>query len=160
MPTTDRVQRGLRTGLLLHEDDLAVSWITQDLKPDATIVLAPQTQVGPLCSAPRVSTFRSAAQNDAISRYGERLGDISHAQTAQDVLDNAATHGLGQLVTVYVPTGPVSDVLAKLESTCQDVPLRRVLSRYDALSWHYATKGFFAFKKQIPHFLNSIVRSL
>ena len=143
----------LRTGFLLHEDDLSPEFALEGLAPIASAVLQPQTDIGPLLPAPQVAEFRKAAQRDAASRVADRLGAISYVRDAKAILDWAKAHDMEQIVTPYAPQGPVATELAEVGRASQAPVLRRRMRPYDQMAWPHATRGFFAFKKRIPEFI-------
>jgi deoxyribodipyrimidine photo-lyase len=74
------------------------------------------------------------------------------------VLAAAGDNGLKTVVTPYVPVGQIADHLDILEDalTPHGIELLRVKRGYDANSWPHATKGFFAFRKNLPIILSSL----
>ncbi|MEM9576611.1 MAG: FAD-binding domain-containing protein [Pseudomonadota bacterium] len=153
LPETARPDPSLRTGFLLHEEDLSPSFALDHVTPTATAVLRPQTEIGPLALSDTVIRFRTAAQDDVLSRLSDRLGAVSDVTDAASVRAWARAARLEQIVTAYAPTGPVSTTLQQIAAD-QDAPrLCRIMRPYDALTWPHATKGFFPFKKNIPSFI-------
>jgi deoxyribodipyrimidine photo-lyase len=139
--------------LILHEEDLDPSWIlSQGLRPLATLVLPPATGHSPLTMAPQVLAFRAGLIDDAVTRWSDKLGVVTHASPDLDIAQWA--HGLGadQIITAHAPTGPVSDHLAKVH----DLPLIRLQRPYDSRAWPHATAGFFKFRKETPNLLGAM----
>ncbi len=148
---------GLKTGFLLHEEDLgpgyALERLTGGCALDSCAVLAPQTGFGPLQAAPRVAAFRTACLQDAATRWGAHLGDVNQVTGLAELKDWAARRGLDQIVTAYAPVGPVAGVLAALAAAPDAPDVVQLRRPYDAMAWPHATRGFFPFKKKIPDLL-------
>ncbi len=153
LPETDRPDPSLRTGLLLHEDDLSPSFILDRTAPVATAVLRPKANIGPLETSEAVVRFRTAAQDDVLTRWSDRLGPTTCVTDAQTVNAWARSAGLEQIVTAYAPTGPASNTLQHFVADKDAPRLCRMMRPYDALTWPHATKGFFSFKKNFPDFI-------
>jgi deoxyribodipyrimidine photo-lyase len=145
---------GLRTGLLLTEDDLSPGALIAGLDIAATAVLTGVAARSPLAVSAAVHAFTEGAIIDALSRHGDRLGAV----TRIDAADPAALQlwardiGLAQIVHPWIPVGPAADTARPLlagaaEAEIGVVPLLRP---YDAASWPHATAGFFRFREAIP----------
>ncbi len=156
LPSTLSPKTGLRTGFLLHEEDLSPGFALRGLDVRACAVLTPQTAIGPLAPSQQVSGFRRAAQEDAAARHSDLLGQVTWVDDADALLTWINTMKIQQLVTPYAPTGATAQTLDQLAGR-HDAP--RVCQRmrpYDALTWPKATKGFFPFKAHIPAFVHTI----
>ena len=156
LPALERPDPDLKTGFLLHEEDLSPGYVLDQCQPVACAVLTPQTAVGPLHPAPQVATFRQAAQTDALNRLTTRLPTATQVDDAQAVLDWAADTGVQQIVTSYAPVGPTAECLAEAARAESAPAICRVMRRYDMLAWPHAKRGFFAFKKHIPDLLEDL----
>ncbi|ACI99767.1 FAD-binding domain-containing protein [Rhodospirillum centenum] len=154
----------VRTGLLLHEDDLA---------PESLAGVPPLAAVAVLDTAPvhsphgvseRVQTWVSGALADAAQRAGKAFGLTPDRLTGTDwcarMIDWARAAGLAQVVAPYAPVGPTADRLAALETALGDagIQLVRLPRPYDRASWPHATRGYFAFKEKIPRLLTKAWR--
>lgn len=146
----------LRTGFLLHEEDLSPEFALAGVAPVASAVLRPQTDIGPLLPAPHVADFRRAAQRDAATTYADRLGETTDVRNAKAILQWAATHDLEQIVTAYAPQGPVALVLSQVAAADAAPVLCQIRRAYDTIAWPHATKGFFPFKKKLPGILERL----
>ncbi|MEM8693513.1 MAG: FAD-binding domain-containing protein [Pseudomonadota bacterium] len=147
----------LRTGLVLHDDDLSPGFVfSQGLTPVATTVLNGRAKLSPLKVAPHVIDFARAAADDTIVRFGERLGPVGHSESVNDLVAWAEEHELEQIVAPYAPVGPNSDVLCGLRGHDNAVDLRLVQRDYDSAAWPYATAGFFKFKEKIPSLVGGL----
>nr|WP_237072637.1 FAD-binding domain-containing protein [Pseudaestuariivita rosea] len=145
-----------RTGVLLTEEDLSPGYLLNGQKrPKATAVLLSVQGRSPLTVSDGVTAFARGAIDDAVARYGDKLGDVRFLAAGSDVAVWAAENGLDQIVTPYAPVGPAADAVAQLEAdlTSKQIALIRALRNYDAHCWPHATHGFFKFKEKIPKFL-------
>ena len=77
---------------------------------------------------------------------------------ASDLARGALQSGAQQIVTPYVPVGPLRDWLARAQPELQaaGISLTEWRRDWDAMIWPHATAGFFKVKKQIPKFLRTI----
>lgn len=148
VPVSDTIDPGLRTGLLLTEEDLSPGWLLDRIAPAATAVVQTTAHRSPLMVAPMVTDFVSGALDDTVSRFGERLGSVTR-QTPDTLTDWARTNDLQQIVTAYIPTGPTADALA-------GQPLLCIIRPYDSAAWPHATHGFFKFREKIPALIGRI----
>jgi deoxyribodipyrimidine photo-lyase len=155
LPTLDPSKR---SGFLLHGEDLNPGFALEGLDPVAFCRIAPPEALNPLSRSPLAVRFHEDALADAADRWADRMGtDHGTVRTAQDIADWAGKAQLEQIVAPYAPVGPVADLLRTFETLPGTPPLVRVRRRYDSTCWPYATKGFFAFKRQIPDFLKSLI---
>ncbi|MEM6727827.1 MAG: FAD-binding domain-containing protein [Pseudomonadota bacterium] len=151
VPTTEPMERGLKTAVLLHWEDLSpTALMRQDHQ--AVAVLKPFEHGSPLETSTRVTEFRTALTDDAAARYG--AADAPRLLSS-DVAAWAERAGIEQIVTAHAPTGPIA---TELESAARDLAARGIrfapqVRAFDSACWPYATKGFFKFKEQIPRFL-------
>lgn len=150
------VDPNLRTGFLLHEEDLSPGFAYQGITPAACGVLAPQTHVGPLQTSPQVTVFRAAAGRDAAGRWFAGQGGFTELSDNKAVLAWAKDARLEQVVTPYAPVGPVSTLLTQLAQTPDAPHLCKVMRPFDKMTWPHATRGFFPFKKNIPDFISHL----
>jgi len=147
-PVSDTFDPNLRTGLLITEEDLAPGWLLDQIKPVATATLQATQHRSPLAAGSLATEFVSNALADCASRLKDRLGEVSHV-TPSSLTDWAKSHGIAQIVTSYVPSGPTRDTL-------HDASLVQVMRPFDAAAWPHATHGFFRFKEKIPRLLGQI----
>ncbi|WP_187428791.1 hypothetical protein ROLI_017630 [Roseobacter fucihabitans] len=157
LPPTTTPDPALRTGLLLHSEDLSPGFVLEQIAPLATATLSPENGYSPQTPAPHVADFRGAAMNDVTARWSDRLGERENLTTAQDIITWAATKGLDQIVTPHAPVGPIAAVLHSLRNHPDAPSLIAMRRPYDDASWPLATKGFFPFRKHIPDLLSRII---
>lgn len=157
LPKPGAARSGLRTGFLLHGEDLSPGFALDGLAPDAAFCLTVCPGAGPLRPAGHVAAFRGAAAREAAERWASRLGgEVQASESIEELLEWAAREQLQQIVTPHAPVGPVAALLDRLEKTPDAPPLVQVLRAYDRMAWPHATKGFFPFKERIPRFLEEL----
>ncbi|WP_298836886.1 FAD-binding domain-containing protein [uncultured Roseobacter sp.] len=157
LPPPDTPRPGLRSGFLLHEDDLSPGFALENTDLIAAAVLAPQTGFSPLHPAPHVAGFRTAAAKDAAERWAGRIGSAPTPVTDAQALENwAAAENLEQIITPRAPVGPVADCLATLASRPDAPRIAQITRDYDQRAWPHATRGFFPFRKHIPELVDAL----
>ncbi|MFK7876990.1 MAG: FAD-binding domain-containing protein [Paracoccaceae bacterium] len=155
LPDSDDINPDLRTGLLLHPEDLSLAYLWEGCSPPQTVcILHSAHRLSPLHLAPHIKTFHAGALQDCVARYD--LSVDATAQSAEDINTWIVAQGLDQVVTAYAPVGPSADILAKLSrnSTARVVQVQRA---FDQAAWPHATHGFFRFKEHIPSLLKVII---
>ncbi|MEM9475017.1 MAG: FAD-binding domain-containing protein [Pseudomonadota bacterium] len=157
-PKSDRIDPGLRTGLLMTEDDLSPGFVLEQSQPVATCFLDGTDARSPLAVAPGVLEFAAQAMADCQARYAARLGEvIGPVREPEAVAIWARDLALDQIVVPYPPTGPAAERVAALtQALGPNIPVVKALRPYDATCWPAATAGFFKFKGRIPRFLSEI----
>jgi deoxyribodipyrimidine photo-lyase len=149
----------LKTGLLITEEDMHPTHVTKAIG-------TPVAVAGLLCTHGRsdllVSDIVKDFVADSLQNSLERMtpsGQKSSTHSDVDsVVDWAKTHELQQVVTAYAPVGPTAKALRTLRGKLDDSNIRLVAQQrqLDVVAWPHATKGFFAFKKNIPSILNDL----
>ncbi len=152
------VQSGLRTGLILHEDNVSPAHIL-DAVPDIAshaVLLATDRQT-PWQMAPQVLRFRRSALADAQNRHTDMIGAAgADIHDAQSLAAWAEGENLAQIVTTDAPVGPTKSVLDGYDQLSGTPPLIRLRAPLDAAAWPLATKGFFKFRDHIPGLLDGL----
>ncbi len=151
-PEPEPPNAGLRTGLLVTEEDLHPEALAETLRPASIAILR---SAG--ARAPRVEAFAASALDDVAARLSGD-GDPAPLQGAEAVVDWAKAEALEQVVTLYAPVGPVRAQLDALGPALAGAgaPLRMALRDWDRRAWPHASKGFFAFKEKIPRLLAAL----
>ena len=149
------VQAGLRTGLLLHEDDLSPKFLFDALgdPPIATAALISPARRSPREISDRVLHFAERATADTLDRWQDRVGERGPLTTSVDeIVEWAAALGLEQVVAPFAPVGPAGSSMRTLRKRldAHRVPLVELRRDWDSAAWPHATHGFFRFKKVIP----------
>lgn len=80
------------------------------------------------------------------------------SESLVDLVEHAQRVGAQQIVTPYIPQGPLNDALTEISAGLSGlgipvVPLRR---QWDSLIWPHATAGFFKVRQQIPSILRKL----
>lgn len=161
-PSGDMPQFGVRTGVLLHEEDLSPGYLLDHLDGDVVghAGLLATSGRSPHPIGMRVTDFAHAALADTLSRWGGRFGAAGPTTNAIDMLyDWAVEAGIEQLVTPYAPVGPTASAVRRLRTALahRDITLVQIVRPWDQAAWLHATHGFFRFKKQIPSLVQTFV---
>ena len=103
-----------------------------------------------------VQAFEAGALDDAAARSGLAVTGM-RAGVPGDLARRAARAGAAQIVTPYVPEGPLRDWLTEAAPALEEagIPLAEWQRDWDRLIWPHATAGFFKVKKQIPRILHA-----
>ena len=151
-------QRHLPTALLLTEEDCRIEdFPIEDLICTTAATLAASPLRSPREVARPVVHFEAGALADVAQRSGLAVSSMVLGAPS-DLAQWALQSGAEQIVTPYVPVGPLRDwlVRAKPELDAAGISLAEWRRDWDAMIWPYATAGFFKVKKQIPKFLREI----
>ncbi len=142
--------------LLLHEDDLHPESL--ELGPAKIVavaaVAAPQAR-SPQGCAPAAAAFTEAAVDDAINRAGAQFGVPAQRVGIAEVAGVAEYHAARFVVMPHAPVGWTTQALAALGPAlaARGIGLHVVRRAWDARCWPHATRGFFAFRENIPRLL-------
>jgi deoxyribodipyrimidine photo-lyase len=141
---------GLRTALLLHEDDLSPDPSLAGGAVAAAILTATAGR-SPLAVAPCVQDFVLGAVRDAASALSDRGLATDLCDGVAATLDWARASGAAQIVTPHAPVGPVAVALRQVEAglAADGIRLVRVMRPWDARLWPLATHGFFRFREAV-----------
>jgi len=110
----------------------------------------------PLTVAPIVEKFELGALGDTASRINLDITEL-RAGAPSDLVRWASSAGATQIVTPYIPTGPLRDWIIEATPRLNEAKIEFVEWRrdWDDAIWRYATAGFFKVKKQIPDILQT-----
>jgi deoxyribodipyrimidine photo-lyase len=148
--------RGLRTGLLLHEDDLHPDYLfARGLDPVAGAVLTATAGRSPLAVSPLVAAHADGLARDAAARLRETCPTAEPTDAVDGIVAWVEAEGLEQVVVPYAPVGPARAAVDRLETRLA-VPVVRPLRAWDASAWPFATAGFFKVKVKLPRVLEAI----
>ena len=154
MPDPVRPEGGVPSILLLHEDDLGYDSLSLEGLNIVAIAGATVTDDrSPLGVSETVKRFTIEAAEDALSRANEDLFvPTVKLASPEGLVDLAKEHGAKQVISGYVPVGPVRDRLSLAKPTWDNAGLAwtEILRDYDQAAWPHATKGFFKLKETIP----------
>ncbi|MBF9043806.1 DNA photolyase [Rhodobacterales bacterium HKCCE4037] len=152
------IQPGLRTGLLLHEDDLSPDFVLDALSgpPVGTACLLSHVRRSPGPVSANVMRFTEQAAEDALTGLKDRLGEIGPVTSSDgDIAAWASGSRIEQVVAPYAPVGPAGSAMRALRKSLQAEGITLVERRrdWDNAAWPHATHGFFRFRKIIPDLL-------
>ena len=110
----------------------------------------------PLAVSPLVEKFEQGALGDTASRINLDITEL-WAGVPSDLAQWASRAGATQIVTPFIPTGPLRDWILEATPTLNEAGIEFVEWRrdWDEAIWRYATAGFFKVKKQIPDILKT-----
>ncbi|NCW07094.1 MAG: hypothetical protein EBW35_07890 [Rhodobacterales bacterium] len=139
---------GLKTGLLLHDDDLELSTILNGLQIDSTIAINNANELSPWECAKPVHEFVNSLIEDASKRYEDKIGTVKTAKKPEEIISWREENNLDQIVTAYAATGPNATMITNLNKLGLNIV--QISKQYDQKAWPHATHGFFRFKEKIP----------
>ena len=147
------------TALLITEDDCRV----EDFNLPVFHICAVATLHASHLRSPRavaegVIRFEAEALADAAMRTGLATAPM-HAGSPSDLATWAQRAGATQIVTPYVPEGPLRDWLREAEPAlvAKGIAVCEWRRDWDSAIWPHATAGFFKVKQQIPHILAHVL---
>ena len=149
---------GVPTALLITDEDCTPEdFDLSALDLRAALTLQASALRSPLPVSALVADFDAGALADAGARSGLRCERMV-AGVPGDLAAWAARAGVGQIVTPYVPVGPVRDWLdaAAPALAARGIALAEVRREWDAAVWPHATAGFFKVKTQIPALIDQL----
>jgi deoxyribodipyrimidine photo-lyase len=153
LPALPPADPALPTLLMLTPDDFHPESLFASSRAFAGAVI-----IGGNTGGTRSRAFVAAAADDATTRAARHFGcparrlDWFDAEALIAAADDA---GARQIVMPYAPIGADTDALTAMVPQLEAAGLRVVPARrgWDSAFWPHATKGFFAFKTQIPRLL-------
>ncbi|OOY22682.1 deoxyribodipyrimidine photolyase [Thioclava sediminum] len=149
-------QPGLPTALLITEEDCRVEDFDLsafDLRGAATLSASHLRSTREV--APHVARFERDALADAAERAG--VPDVQRLKAGgpSALVDWAQSLGVRQIVTPYIPVGPLGDWRESAEAAlgAHGIALCELTREWDRVIWPHATAGFFKVKKKLPQIL-------
>ncbi len=155
-PAQKSFDPSLASLFLLHEEDMQLRNIVETFDhPLGAARISRLHRLSPFEISESVTNFVEALAQDAVIRWQDRIGPVHLTNTAENILDLAQKLSAKQIVTPYVPCGPVHSFLHKLTKEADKIGVDVVpyISEYDRTCWPHATHGFFRFKEHIPDLL-------
>ena len=137
--------------LLVTEEDCCIEGFAHELSDlRAVVALSASHLRSPRDVADPVLTFEAGALADAGARL-RRPFEMKRAGLASDLATWAVRAGACQIVTPYIPQGPLRDWIAGAQPALQAHNIRfcEWQRPWDAAIWPHATAGFFKVKKAI-----------
>ena len=144
----------LRTGLLIHNDDLELSPVLNGLRIESTVAVNNLDQISPWSCANSVHTFVNSLIEDVSIRYRDKIGAVKIISTPDEVENWYHENKLEQIVVAYAATGPNASFIRDLNKLGLNVV--QISKEYDQKAWPHATHGFFRFKEKIPALINEL----
>ena len=146
------------TVLLVTEEDCR----PEDFDLDSLNLVGCATLAASHLRSPRpvaqlIEEFEQGALRDTALRTGLEATEF-RAGVPSDLARWASRAGATQIVTPYIPTGPLRDWILDAKRDLDDAGINLVEWRrdWDGAIWPYATAGFFKVRKQIPVILQDI----
>jgi deoxyribodipyrimidine photo-lyase len=142
--------------LLITEEDCCPEDFARELTDlRATATLSASHLRSPRAVDDAVTAFEDGALADAAARAGTTATPL-RAGVPADLARWARQAGASQIVTPYVPVGPLRDWLDEAAPSLAEagVALAEWRRGWDGLIWPHATAGFFKVRKQIPRILH------
>lgn len=111
----------------------------------------------PLAVSPLVVVFEQGALKDAASSSFQNSTELT-ADRPSDLAQWTARMGATQIVTPFIPTGPLQSWLRAVapELDRAGIQIAEWRRDWDEMIWPYTTAGFFKVKKKIPSILRSM----
>ena len=142
--------------LITEEDCRPEDFDLSSLNLVGCATLAASHLRSPLTVAPIVEKFELGALSDTASRLNLDITEL-RAGVPSDLARWASRAGATQIVTPFIPTGPLRDWIVEATPALNEAGIEFVEWRrdWDDAIWRYATAGFFKVKKQIPDILQT-----
>ncbi|CUX83654.1 MAG: FAD binding domain of DNA photolyase [Roseibaca calidilacus] len=143
------------TALLLTEEDCTPT-LPEGLNIVTTATLAASHLRSPEPVGDHVAAFERAALHDTVQRLGHNAVNM-RAGLPGDLAKWAAQAGARQIVTPFVPRGPLRDWLNSATPALEahGITLAEMQRDWDRHVWPHATAGFFKVKTKIPSILGT-----
>ncbi len=142
-------------GLLVTEEDCNVESLHTSLSPAVVIGAVATRRRSILPVGQHAHAFAKGAVSDAVERARQAFNCEASCFEADDWSEQLVEHcreaSVDTLVTPFVPTGPVNDVLNASRQSLDEAGIRIVMvsRQYDRETWPFASRGYFKLKKQI-----------
>ena len=146
---------GLPTGLLITEEDCCIENFAFDgLDIRAAATLSASHLRSPLPVADAVALFENAALADTAARL-QLTATAVRADHPDALAVWALAAGVSQIVTPYVPRGPLHDWMTEAAPylAAHGITLAEWRRDWDGAIWPHASAGYFKVKQQIPRIL-------
>ena len=144
----------LRTGLLIHDDDLDLSPVIKGLKIEGTVAVNNLERISPWSCAKSVYTFVNSLIEDVSTRYKDKIGSVNFTSNPNEIETWYQENKIEQIVVAYAATGPNALLIKTLIE--QGLNVVQMTKDYDQSAWPHATHGFFRFKEKIPALINKL----
>ena len=144
----------LKTGLLIHDDDLDLSSVINGLKIESAIAITNLETISPWSCSKSVQTFVNSLIEDVSKRYKDKIGLVNFISNPDEIGSWYLENKIEQVVVAYAATGPNASLIKKLID--QGLNVIQISKNYDQSAWPHATHGFFRFKEKIPALISEL----
>ena len=136
--------------LVTHEDMNPETLIPNSAELRGVLVAAPKDLLWGGASTQFVQHAASDTAARAKAHY-RCTTDVAQMLDAATLIAAAEAARVSQIITHYVPVGPVADAMRGATPLLEQagVTVSQVRRSWDAMFWPHANKGFFPFKEQI-----------
>lgn len=148
------INPNMRTGLLIHDEDLDLSPVINGLKIESAIAVNNLDQVSPWSCAKSAHTFVNSLIEDVSIRYKDKIGAVKLVTTANQIENWYYENKIEQIVVAYAAIGPNASFIKNLKKRGLNVV--QISKEYDQIAWPNATHGFFRFKEKIPALISEL----
>jgi deoxyribodipyrimidine photo-lyase len=148
----------LPSALLITEEDCSLETLglsSLDIRAAATLAASHLRSPRPVAAA--VQRFEASALFDAATRAGVTPETFT-AGAANPLVHWATQAGVTQIVTPYIPQGPLHDWMREAQPAlaARGITLAELRRDWDTAIWPHATAGFFKVKQRIPDILRQL----
>ena len=98
----------------------------------------------------QVLEFKNKINNDLRREIKNKFNSEIYVQTTEDIQKIISEKNIEQIIFPYIPIGYENDYIHKLK---KNFSIKYQVRDYDKFCWQFSTKGYFAFKEQIPKIL-------
>jgi len=98
----------------------------------------------------QVLEFKNKINYDLRQEIKNKLNSEIYVQTKEDIQKIISEKNIEQIIFPYITIGYEHDYINKLK---ENFSIKYEVRDYDKFCWQFSTKGYFAFKEQIPKIL-------
>lgn len=147
------------TLLLITHEDMHAESVISDPRLIAQVQIAADRG---LLWGEHARQFVATATKESMIRIGTHFQcevHVGDALDAETLLKAAQSNRVRQVMTPYVPVGPVADRLPSIAKilTQEGITVHEQRRLWDRKFWPHAKRGFFQFKEQIPKILPDFI---
>ena len=98
--------------------------------------------------------FKSAINKELIDTLQNKFNSNTIIKNKEDLLKIIKDKNIKNIITPYLNCGYENDFMSEIKKI---IKVTYVIREYDKYCYPFATKGFFAFKEQIPKILSKFL---
>ena len=98
----------------------------------------------------QVLEFKNKINNNLRREIKNKFNSEIYVQTTEDIQKIISEKNIEQIIFPYIPIGYENNYIHKLK---KNFSIKYQVRDYDKFCWQFSTKGYFAFKEQIPKIL-------